>query len=335
MLVALLGALLLAGGCMPQDLVGPEPPPPDGPGDDAGEDLDDGDVEPPPDPRFTFSISGSDVDPYLWEGPPAVGDYELYLWLVCSNVGLAHLQADFAVSGDALVPGAFFSPADSVVSIVWDEYGELNLAVRGCPEIPTLLGRVHLVGSGGGVRIVMERPSMEMGAVGCAEPTRVDGFSCNGYASYGGPPPQTGASDACAPPPGAWTVMFALSASPTDPNRQTAPPAQGEVQLWLWSLSGAFVAVQGDVHAVGGSVVDGGFAAEAPYLSMSIPGGPEVLLASEECITGTRLLGSLWVVDDGDGLWVTMTPGLGGGIADCSPEPHGYFYRCRPFSSRP
>lgn len=332
----LLGCFFLwaLAACVPQDLVGPpRDPAVDKPTD---EEPDDDDPEPPSDPRFSFAISGSATDPYLHYGLPAVGDYDLYLWLMCSNYGLAHLQADFDVVGDALVADHFFSPEDGVVSIVWEEFGQLNLAVNGCPQHEKLLGRLHLTGTGDGVRIGMLRPDSTMGAVGCDDEARSSGFSCVGYASYGSVPPISGSADGCAASPYASSLQFAVSASQTDPNVQSAPSVDGPVLLWLWSLGGAFSAVQGDIHVLdGGAEFDPVFAAVPPFISLNLPDGPDVMLASAGCSSGSKVLGSLLVIDDGTGVWVTMTPGLGGAVVDCDPiDPQGHLYRCRPFSNR-
>ena len=321
--------LWMFAGCVPEDLAGPSR-------DEGGkDDLNDGvDIAHDP-PRFSFAISSSASTPNVHTGAPASGPYDLYLWLVCSNYGLGHLQADFDVSGDALVADHFFTAEAGVVSIVWDEFGELNLAIPGCPQTQTLLGRLHLEGSGTGGRIGMRRPSTDMGAVDCTSESRVSGFSCVGYASDGNPPPQEGGLDACVANQYGSSLQFTISASRTDPYQQTAPPVDGPVVLWLWSISGSFAALQGDVSVAGGiGGFDPLFSAEPPYLNLNMTDGPDVLLASPGCSWGTNLLGSLLVVDDGAGVTVAMSPGAEGGAVDCDTDPHAHSFVCRPFSSR-
>jgi hypothetical protein len=107
------------------------------------------------------------------------------------------------------------------------------------------------------------------------------------------------------------------------------------VTLWLWQMSGGLTALQGDLHVVGGVAFDPVFSAQPPYISLTLPDGPDVLLASPGCSTGAHLLGSFLVVDDGNGVWVELTPGIDGGVADCAtPTPAGHPFICRPFSSR-
>ncbi|MFN8178432.1 MAG: hypothetical protein U0167_10895 [bacterium] len=329
---ALLAITLVS--CVPVDTTGPSRPPGDGKKNDDSTSTGDPQDPPADPPRFSFSISGSAEDPSLHDGLPATGAYDLYLWLVCANYGLAQLQADFDVTGDALVADHFFSPVDGVVSIVWNDFGQLNLAVSGCPQHATLLGRLHFTGSGAGVRIVMKRPSDTMGAIDCEDETRVSGFACVGYASTG-TVPELDPADTCAPMPSASPVLLAISASSSHPYEQSDHATDGPVTLWLWQVSGALTALQGEVHVVGGAAFDPLFSAQPPYMSLTVPNGPDVLLASPGCSSGAKLLGSLLVVDDGNGVWVQMTPGIDGGAADCAtPTPAGVPFRCRAFSSR-
>ncbi len=340
--------LMLGNGCTPQDVIGSSDRgtggtgglggnggKDGGSGDDGGDDGGDDPVPPPT--TFTFSISGSATDPYLTYGPPQDGAYDLYLWVLCAPAGLSQVQADFTVEGDAFVPDHFFSPEGSAISIIWEDYGELNLALSDCIESETLLGRVHLNGFGEGVRLSMQRPAIDLGAYGCGADQDVHGFSCAGYSSDGSPAPQTLSDDGCALPPSSSSPLFAISASPVVANQQGGPPVAGPVQLFVWSLGASFSALQANIEVVGGSgTLDPAFAAQSPYISINTPDGPDVLLASPGCSSGTKLLGSIWVMDDGTGVWVTMTPGAGGGgYADCSPTPGVHHFTCRPFNSRP
>ena len=334
------GLLLVAVGCTTQDLGGPSRPTSgDGnkPGDTGGDNGGgDNGLDAPADPRFTFTISASATSPYVQQGEIVQGPYDLYLWLVCSNVGLAQLQADFTLSGDELVPDHFFSPEGSVVSIVWQEYGQLNLAVNTCPDGEELLGRLHLTGTGSGVRIIMERPAdPTLGAFGCADLSRVSGFSCAGYASDGNLPPEILSADGCAPSSTAGGYTFAISASAVHPFAGTAPRVSGPIPLYLWCIAGSFSALQGDIGVGGGAgEFDPVFSAIAPYLSLNLPDGPDVLLAAPGCSEGVKLLGSLWVLDDGGGVAVSMVPGPGGGAVDCGSTPTTHGFTCRSFSNR-
>lgn len=331
--------LTLGNGCTPQDVIGSSDRGTGGTGGTGGKDDaggDDGNDDSAPATTFTFTISGSATDPYLAYGPPRDGAYDLYLWLVCAPSGLSQVQADFTIEGDALVPDHFFSPEGSAISIVWQEYGELNLAVSDCIEGETMLGRLHLNGFGEGVRLSMAQPAIDLGAIGCGADQDVHGFSCVGYASDGTMPPQTLSDDGCAPTVSSSGPLFAISASPVVANQQSAPPVDGPVQLFVWSLGASFSALQANIEVTGGTgELDPVFAAQPPYLSINTPGGPDVLLASPGCSSGTKLLGSIWVMDDGQGVWVTMTPGAGGGgYADCGATPATHHFTCRPFNSR-
>ena len=52
----------------------------------------------------------------------------------------------------------------------------------------------------------------------------------------------------------------------------------------MWCVAGAFSAVQGEFHIVGGAPgFDPVFAAEPPYISLNLADGPDVLLASPGC----------------------------------------------------
>jgi hypothetical protein len=332
----LVSLVALAGGCDPTETLGPADAQDIPEGNDLGGDESSGDdpQDLPPEPgKCSFAISASEMDPYLNVAPPSTGLYDLYLWLVCAEYGLAQLQADIEISGDELVTDHFFSPSGDVVSIVWAEYGELNLAMSECPTDAILLGTLHLVGSGGGVRICLTEGE-DGGALDCDSELEPHPFSCVGFASNGGRPCYKYIEGGCAPRNWIYNA-FSISASNTNPNVQTGVPTEGPYMLYLWSSSLRLSALQGEIHVLGADAeFDPVFAAEPPYIGLTLEGGPDVLLASADCSSSSSLLGSILLIGNGEGVWVTLTPGAGGGIADCSkPYANHYLFDCRPFSS--
>lgn len=317
--------------CDPQGSTGPSPPDRglSGVGDKPGDPLPD----PPPEAgRFTFSISASDTDPYLHDAPPRTGPYDLYLWLVCSNYGLTHLEIDFETSGDTLVTDHFFSPAAGVASLVWEGFGELDLAVTGCPSSETLLGTLHLEGTGAGGRICLVATPETGGARGCETGNETHGLSCLGFASDGGTPGVTDPEDGCLDSPGP-VFTFAISSSSTDWRLRTGAPVTGPYTLYLWNVGGAFSAVQGELHVFGGDVeASPSFSAVSPYIGVTTSGGADVLVAAAGCPGSPSLIGTILLEGTGAGSWVTMSAGARGGIADCG-NTGKYFYRCLPYSS--
>jgi hypothetical protein len=335
---ALLGLLLMLPACNPQGGTGPSSPQ-DGGIDkdvprDGGSGGDGGDDEPPPDPgRFTFAISGSDTDPFLNHGPATVGQYDLHLWLVCSNYGLSLLEIDLDVTGDQLVPDHYFSPAPGVTSITWQRFGELNIVPTGCPASALRLGTLHLIGDGDGGRVCLVAGSDSAGASSC-ETAEVYPISTLGWASDGSEPCVADPGNGCIPNPLA-THTFAISSSSTNAWLQQGPPQQGPYFLYLWALSGSFNALQGEIHVLGtDTAFDPLFAVQPPFIGLSMEGGPDVLMASPECVGGGRLLGSILLIGNGEGVWVTMSEGLGGGAAGCGGAVGTvYSYKCLPYSS--
>jgi len=319
-------------GCEPVGVTGPS-----GPGSTL---LGDDRTNPPPDlpddpplepPAYTFSISASPIDPYFNEGPAEAGAYDLYLWLVCTSRGLSHLEVDLDVSGDALVEDHYFSPlGNDVVSIDWEQYGELNLAVQGCPTIPTLLGAIHMIGSGDGGRICLSTEAEGAGAHGCYEPSAVHELSCVGFASDGSLPCVTNTTSGCAPPRFAHT--FAISASRTDPYVNTGEPRDEPYLLYLWRIVGNFSALQGDITDLGGDeAFDPVFGAEPPFINLTYEGGPDVMMAAPGCPGGPSLLGSILIEGHGEDVYVTMTQGADGGLATCEAAPRLMPFGCRPY----
>lgn len=187
---------LAAAGCTPQNLQGPSHHGNlNDAGDKGGDDDDPPPPPPPPDPRFTFAISASSTDPFVDVAEPQVGPYELYLWLVCANVGLFMIQCDLPVEGDALV-GEGFSPDPGVVGIDWDEYGQFIVSLAECDQGPMRLGAFHLSGEGEGVAInlLSGADSGRATPCGASEAWR---FASRGFASDGSEPVVVGAESGC------------------------------------------------------------------------------------------------------------------------------------------
>lgn len=300
---------------------------PGGGNDPAGGDGGSGVVEPG---RYTFAISASPVDPFENEGAPATGPYDLYLWLVCGSRGLSLLEADLAVRGDAPVADHFFTPAEGVVSIDWDAYGDVNVVPADCPDGETLLGTLHLEGSGEGVAIWIDPVPDGIGAQDCGAPAESWGFSCLGFASDGSVPIERHPFQACFR--SGRPFEFAISGSSTDPYVQSGDPVDGAVRLWLWNLSGSFQALGGNFEVVGGTLFDPPFSAEPPALNIDAEETPDVFLATP--CAASALIGSVLVTDEGGGVEVTLVPGPDGGVAGCAAEPVVEMFACRAYSSR-
>jgi hypothetical protein len=343
----LAGLLLALPACDPTGGSGPSSPQDwsggggkDHPRDDGSGGQDDDPPPPPPPPpppdpgRFTFAISGSDTDPFLNHGPATAGQYDLHLWLVCSNYGLSLLEIDVEVTGDQLVPDHYFSPAPDVTYITWERYGELNIAPSSCPAYAFRLGTLHLLGDGGGGRVCLVAGSETAGATACVN-GQIWPISVLGWASDGSEPCVTDPGNGCIANPSP-SHTFAISSSSTTPYAQQGAPQQGPYFLYLWALSGAFNAVQGELHVLGTDTpFDPLFTVQAPFIGLSQQGGPDVLLVSTGCVTGQTLLGSILLDGNGEGVWVTMSEGgVAGGAAGCGGAVGTvYSYKCLPYSS--
>lgn len=191
-------AMLACVACQPIDgtPVGPDADPTDN--DGAPSDDSPSDDETPRVPgRYTFSLSASATDPFANTAAPATGSYEIYLWLVCSNVGIAALEIDLDVVGDEL-PEEFFEPlAEHVLFITWEGSGDMDLAIGGCPTETTLLGAIHLIGDGSGASVCFEKGTENAGAIDCHVDPRLHGLTIYGFASDGSEPCVRWPEDGC------------------------------------------------------------------------------------------------------------------------------------------
>ncbi len=196
----LLFTTLVVGACVPAEM-GPSGSEglSDTGGDGKGSGNDAGDDDPPPpppvDPGFTFAISASPSDPFVSVAEPALGEYDLYLWLICANAGLFLVQTNLVIEGDTIV-GEGFSPDPGVIGIDWDEYGEFIATLGDCDEGPMRLGAFHLVGEGDGVAFSLQSEDSRGRATACgaSEPSP---FASRGFASDGSEPAVVGAEDGC------------------------------------------------------------------------------------------------------------------------------------------
>jgi hypothetical protein len=331
-LVALLAIVLAAAfSCQPSSTVGPSA------GDDSGGggsgDGSGGDDPDPTSPEhlYTFSISASATDPHVNVGAPAAGLYDLYFWLVCANYGVMHVQADFAVHKDEFDESGFFTPSEKVTAATWEELGELHASVQGCPTGETLLGTIHMIGSGSGGRVAMSSAVSRVGVVVCGAETELRPYCCFGYASDGSKPKVSHLHLSCYSA-GDEPHELAVSASPEDPFVQTGEPEHGAYYLYLWSLSGQFTALEGDIQVDGGGASAAAFAAEPPFQRPNGSGGADVLLTGPGCSAGTLFLGTITLTGNGEGVSVTVVP-VGDGVTDCADPSETATYTCRAYVS--
>jgi hypothetical protein len=191
LLFALGLALAIAGCQMPSDAGSSDPRPgnadlPDSDRDEETPPDETGDDGPDPVPaRHTFSISASGDDPFVQTAPPDSAEYDLYLWLVCSETGAFFVEAELEAVGDALVEQPL-SPDEPCVLITGTDF--LALELGDCAAGPTRLGRIHLIGTGDGARVGLVSSPEAAGVVGCGGGDAGDTFSCLGFASDGTAP---------------------------------------------------------------------------------------------------------------------------------------------------
>lgn len=119
-------------------------------------------------------------------------------------------------------------------------------------------------------------------------------------------------------------LVLTISASATDPWQNTAAPAFGPRQLWLWAacLDRGAAALEADVA---GSLTAFPFVPEAGVLNVG--DGANLLLAIPDCPIGIEAnvrLGSWWVMDDGGDFCLQPSAANGIlGLVDCpSSLPH-------------
>lgn len=301
-------------------------------GGSAGGDGSSGDDTPTdnrPPIRASFAISASAVAPDVTRGEPATGPYELYLWMTCTTDTVGYLQADVVLEGDALFADHWFSPTGETVAVLGEGGGDLNLTLTSCPSELTLVGTFHLEGSGHGGRLHIQETEPGFGVLGCDGILGGD-FSCEGYASDGGSPEVYQWGEGCSSGLGANSLSLSFSA--TSPSESVAPVTDGLVQLFLWSRSGAFSALQGDLELLGGvSSFGATFVPEPPFLGLATEDGPDVLIAAGGCPSGGMLLGSFYFQGDGTPGLIRFGTGPHGGAATCDPlHPVRVGFTCTP-----
>jgi hypothetical protein len=128
---------------------------------------------------YEFSISASATDPYVNTRPPTGGLSNVYLWMTCTDVGIAAMEADVSLT----VPYISFVPAPGVLNA--GGMTNLLLAFAGCPGIgaPFLVGTLSIEDTGGEVCLAPSAANGRIGAVSCGmahflvDPVRVTGFS--------------------------------------------------------------------------------------------------------------------------------------------------------------
>lgn len=146
---------------------------------------------PPSFAGYEFSISASDTDPEVNTSTPTGGVRSLYLWMVCTDDGLAAFEA--GVTGTLSVLG--FNPLNDVLNIGTST--NLRLAVPGCPTGSFLLGSWSVWDSGGTLCLGTSANGV-IGGVDCdpLSPSLAEDPEVTGFASSGSP--CTEGSNGCA-----------------------------------------------------------------------------------------------------------------------------------------
>ena len=140
---------------------------------------------------YEFSISASDADPGVHTGAPSGGYRHLYLWLVCTDEGLAAFEAGVASTLEI----AGFTPLNGVLNAGSGD--DILLAVPGCPTGSLVLGR-WTVWDDGGTFCLGESSTGVIGGVDCdpVDPELHDDVVLTGFSSSGSNPCAVG-SDGC------------------------------------------------------------------------------------------------------------------------------------------
>lgn len=130
----------------------------------------------PIDGHYLFSVSASSVDPSVNTANGLQAPYELYLWLLESNAGLAAFECDIHREGVTLAED-YYRAEDPHLFITWQGSGEVDMAVAGCPTSPTLLGSIRVESATGPVFVEIE-PGAAGGAVDCTAFPALHEFTC-------------------------------------------------------------------------------------------------------------------------------------------------------------
>jgi hypothetical protein len=109
----------------------------------------------------------------------------------------------------------------------------------------------------------------------------------------------------------------------------------GIFPLYLWKLGGTGIsALQADFNVVGGSFFPGSFSAVDPFFGVTLPDGPDLLVAVGGCPCEELLVGMFYVEAGPDGVSVSLGPGTGGGAVNCATNPQPVGFQCLQYSSR-
>ena len=130
----------------------------------------------PIDGHYIFSVSASAVDPSVNSATAPDAPFELYVWLLESNAGLAAFECDIHTEGVALAE-EYYRAEDPHLFITWEGSGEIDMAVAGCPTSPTLLGAIRVESVSGPVHVEIE-PGAAGGAVDCTAFPTLHEFEC-------------------------------------------------------------------------------------------------------------------------------------------------------------
>jgi hypothetical protein len=121
---------------------------------------------PVPQGRHVFKVSASGEDPNASMTEAPDGEFDAYLWLISSNLGVAAMEFDLRHDG-ATRPENWFTAAPTNIGLTWDAGGEMDVAVGSCPHSHALIGTFHLVASEGDVRVEIIPGSPDAGVVPC------------------------------------------------------------------------------------------------------------------------------------------------------------------------
>jgi hypothetical protein len=150
---------------------------------------------------------------------------------------------------------------------------------------------------------------------------------------HGGGGDDDGGVDPGSSCPGGY--RFAISESDSSANVRAGELRDGIFPLYLWKLSGTGIsALQGELVIQGGSYFPGSFSAEDPFFGVTLPDGPDVLIAVGGCPCEELLVGQFYVEIGADGASVNLVPGPGGGAVNCAANPQPVGFQCLPYSSR-
>lgn len=130
---------------------------------------------------YEFSVSADSTAPYVNTSSPTGTPRNLYLWLACTDEGLAALDAQ--VTGT--LPTYGFTPLNGVMNA--GSAGHLLLGVPDCPNGPWKLGYWTVQDSGGTLCLNPAAPNSTLVAVDCEAMPATHEPSVVGFSSDEGP----------------------------------------------------------------------------------------------------------------------------------------------------